>query len=406
MEREEIMRWVLRWLFGPIFDIPPWYLEILFQGYPDPANPKPTEYAYPDVTALSADSWQSIINFGEMIKYIHHAIEWENVLFFAYPYFWDTVRNWPFKRFLMHPDPIHREFLRSGSMRVVLTIRPGFEKSFAMLYQTGDPTGDPTTAPPWGIPYVTIAEEMRNFAMTNYEGIPPANPDNNVRPLLYPEQRRAWDDMQKLIKIIEDYNTARHLSDPPYNTTWPNHTRRISNEIGVGTQTVRPSSMDAIHYGTKLIISSDTDPLQESVLVTATTGDSFTATFTNHHDPGVTFQIDPAVKMYPMTSEFNDHNHAAIKQFVGAEDLPFKDFWGHEYHYTSPGLNADYDLVCYGKDGIPDQDQTAEQRANRLNRNIASYAEGSLVGRWYEYTPTGALDVAIDMDLPTKPQPA
>jgi hypothetical protein len=145
-----------------------------------------------------------IINYGEFIKYVHDAIEWENILFFAYPCFWDTVRNWQFKRFLRHPDPIHREFLRSRAMRVVLTIRPGFEESFAMLQQTGDSTAPPNR----NYPYVTIAEDMRNFAMTNYEGIPPANPDNYVRPLLYPAQRKAWNDMQKLIQLIEHYNDS------------------------------------------------------------------------------------------------------------------------------------------------------------------------------------------------------
>src|SRR5262249_26832352 len=149
--------------------------------------------------------------------------------------------------------------LRSGAMRVVLTIRPGFETSFAMLQQTGDSTAPPDTS----YPYVTIAEDIRNFAMTNYEGIPPANPDNNVRPLLYPEQRKAWNDMQKLIQLIEHYNDAQH-------------NRTISNAITLtGTQTVTPSSMDGIEYGTLLTIDSDTN--QETVTVTTTTATTFTA---------------------------------------------------------------------------------------------------------------------------------
>ena len=181
MEREEIMRHVLRWLLGPAFDLLPANLQQLFRGYPDPgtiseaievgtqvltpssmagvmhgtrlaidsgsnqeivivtattattftatfAKPHksgavilispPNQYAYPDVSELAGCSnsgtpcatfWEAIINHGSLIKYLHEAIEWENVLFFAYPYFWDTVKNWPFKRFLMHPDPIHRE---------------------------------------------------------------------------------------------------------------------------------------------------------------------------------------------------------------------------------------------------------------------------------------------------------
>ncbi len=389
MEREEIMRWVLRWLLGPSFDLMPPNLDPLFIPYPDPTKKEPgqSQWAYPDVRLLGS-AWQGIINYGEFVKYIHDAIEWENVLFFAYPYFWDTVKNWPFKRFLRHPDPIHREFLRSGAMRVVLTIRPGFEASFAMLQKTGNSTEPPNTS----FPYVTIAEDIRNFAMTNYEGIPPANPDNNVRPLLYPEQRRAWNDMQKLIQLIEDYNDAEHA-------------RTILNAITPAAsptpQTVTPSSMEGIEYGTKLII--DTDASQETVIVTATTATTFTATFANPHLAGVAVQIDPAVKLYPTTAQFP----TAIQAFVGSANLPLIDPWGNSYNYTSPGLNADYDLVCYGADGIAEQDQTDPvERAKPLNKDITSYAEGSIVGRWYEYTPTGALDVSINTILPTTPQAA
>jgi hypothetical protein len=400
MEREEIMRWVLRWLLGPGFKLMPDNLHGLFKPYPpgsDPKNPT-TQYAYPDVSTLGFkmpdgfSAWQDIINYGEFIKYIHEAIEWENVLFFAYPYFWDSVENWPFKRFLMHPDPIHREFLRSGAMRVVLTIRPGFEESFALLQNNGGSTAPPGT----NFPYVTIAEDIRNFAMTNYEGIPPANPDNNVRPLLYPAQRKAWNDMQKLIQLIEKYNDDQH-------------NRTLSNAItSPGTQIATPSSMAGIEYGTLLIIyskpPSDKESVpEESVIVTATTSTTFTATFTKTHAAGVAIQIDPAVKMYPTTNQFP----SAIQSLAGDADLPLTDPWGNPYHYTSPGLNADYDLVCYGADGVAQKDQTdPEKLANPLNADITNYAEGSIVGRWYEYTPTGALDVSINTVLPTTPQPA
>jgi general secretion pathway protein G len=30
-----------------------------------------------------------------------------------------------------------------------------------------------------------------------------------------------------------------------------------------------------------------------------------------------------------------------------------KDPWGNEYIYLSPGVHGDYDIVCYGGDGVP-----------------------------------------------------
>ena len=53
MEREEIMRWVLRWLLGPNFDLMPATLKALFAEYPPPPE-KSIEFAYPDVSALGS----------------------------------------------------------------------------------------------------------------------------------------------------------------------------------------------------------------------------------------------------------------------------------------------------------------------------------------------------------------
>ncbi|HEU5378593.1 MAG TPA: hypothetical protein VFV38_24495 [Ktedonobacteraceae bacterium] len=149
MEREEIMRFLLGWLIGPTFQLMPPEIQKLFVGYPDPSDPNAPEKAYEDVHNLTISEWQEVVQGrGELIKFLHNAIEWENVLFFVYPYFWDHVQNWPFKRFMVHPDPIHREFLRSGCARVVLTIRPGFEAAFANLLETGDPTRPPLVPTP------------------------------------------------------------------------------------------------------------------------------------------------------------------------------------------------------------------------------------------------------------------
>jgi hypothetical protein len=162
MEREEIMKGVLRWLLGPEFELGPGELEDYFEPITDDSL---TEEILP-----KPDTWDRVMAYGEMIKFLHTAIEWENVLYFTYPYFWDTKQNWTFKRFLRHPDPIHREFLRAGSARVVLTVRPGYELDFARFVELGELGADH--------PYVTIAQEIQNYASTNYPGIPPANPAN------------------------------------------------------------------------------------------------------------------------------------------------------------------------------------------------------------------------------------
>ncbi len=160
-EREEVMKGVLRWLFGPSFDLVPDEVERLF------ATTRPGVTATIDPRRIDGRSWQRVLEFGEFIKFVQHAIEWESVVFFAYPYFWDTPVNWDLKRQLEHPDALHQNFLRAGSARVVLTIRPGFEQSFAALIETGA-LGSLSQ----DHPYVTIAEEIQAFAATSYPGIP------------------------------------------------------------------------------------------------------------------------------------------------------------------------------------------------------------------------------------------
>ena len=361
MEREEIMKGILQWLFGPSFQLQPGALDALLN------DPQTAVFQGDDT-----DAWQTVLQYGEFIKFIHNAIEWENVLFFPYPYFWDATSRWPFKLFLVHPNPEHRSFLRAGCARVVLTVRPGFEQSFAQFMENYSLTD----ALAINHPYVSIGTEIRNFAMTNYEAIPPANPDKNVRPLLYPEQRKAWMDMQKLILLIESFNVNQH------------HLTLITPVPGAGSQTLTPSSMIGIEYGVQLTI--DVAANQETVIVTATTNATFTALFANGHPAGVDCVVDADVKLYPA-------NLAALAG-AGVGPLPLKDPWGNPFIYTMPGSHGDYDLVSYGKDGAPG--------GSDLDADITSWAEGSVVSTWFEYTPTSALDVVINSALTTTAAPA
>lgn len=170
MEREEIMKTTLKWIFGPAFDLLPSEVARLYSGdYGGLATLEPSH--------LTVDQWAQTMGLGEFIKFLHQAIEWENVLFFVYPYFWDNPRNHALKRFLYHPDSLHQTFLRGGAARVVLTVRPGFEESFTRLFETGgldQELGDH--------PYLTIAEEIRAYAEANYPGIPGASPDGEPDP--------------------------------------------------------------------------------------------------------------------------------------------------------------------------------------------------------------------------------
>jgi len=280
-EREEVMKGVLRWMGIEGFTF-----------YPSELSSETDLYGQTGLV-VNGDFMRIVQTQSEKIKFLHQAIEWENMLYFLYPYFWcNPGKNydyWEFKKYLNHPDPLHRVFLKAGSARVVLTIRPSFEDAFMTFVNTGEI--DPEA------PYIEIGKEFQNYAQTNYPGIPPANPVKNYRPLLYPKQEQAWDEMQKLMQLLDKYNETNHRSP--------------STEQGL----------------------------------------------------------------------------AALQS-----DLPTKDPWGHDYVYTCPGVHGDYDLASLGADG--------KEGGEDENADITSWAEASLIGRWYEYTPTSALDIDFDAKLP------
>jgi len=289
IEREEVMKGVLRWLFGPGFDFTTGFKAYLFSDVATFSND-------PWAQALAGGAMSLVRAHAETIKFLHHAIEWENMLYFLYPYFWShpgsNNERWEFKKFLNHPELMHRSFLKSGSARVVLTIRPGFEKDFVTFLETGkfDPLSEEH-------PYFAITNEMEAYAKTNYPGIRPANPVEDARPLLTPKQRKAWKEMQQIMAALDEYQDNNGA--------------------------------------------------------------------------------------YPTT----DAGLAVLS------NVPLNDPWDNAYAYVSPGLvNDGYDLASYGADAVPNgEDEAAD---------ITSWAEANLIGRWYEYTPTSALDIAFDETKP------
>lgn len=126
MEREAIMRSVLEWLFPGFQDA-----SSILGGLPSPGD-------------LDASTWQQVMQYGEYIKFVQTAIDWDNVMVFLYPYFWDTIWHEKEKLFLYHPDAIHREFLRAGAARVILAIQPGFEEQVVSLLNEGQLGNLPT----------------------------------------------------------------------------------------------------------------------------------------------------------------------------------------------------------------------------------------------------------------------
>ena len=177
-ENEEIMKYALRWLLGPRFEfVPDSVIAYLTSGLDSAAISYGVNYTG-NQSNVSSQEWSIVTQYESLINFINEAIEWGNVIYFLYSYFWDLPRAWSNIRRLSHPDMTHQAFLRAGAARIVLTVRKGYEASwtwFTDRYETSPPGPD---VPLSNYPYMTIAQQIQDYDNTNYPGIPAANPDN------------------------------------------------------------------------------------------------------------------------------------------------------------------------------------------------------------------------------------
>jgi hypothetical protein len=207
LEKEEIMKAVLRWLLGPDFRFYPQHLLDLPDLSLDPSGY--LQYYEPGATVFDPSTenvrkayHEPTLRHGEIVKFLHHAIEWENVNYVLYPYFWTDEPRWDFKQWLFHSDYVHRGFLRAGSARVVLTIRPGFEGPF-LAWVEGFASG----AMPADYPYQTIADEVEQLAKTSYPYTQDANAEME-QVLCRWDQVPGQDTAHLLHFLEEDLNLA------------------------------------------------------------------------------------------------------------------------------------------------------------------------------------------------------
>ena len=75
------------------------------------------------------------------IQFLEQALEWGNLSYVCYPYYWARGSEWDDLVSIEGADPNLVNFLRSGSARVVVPARPGFELAILhwLIYQAAVP---------------------------------------------------------------------------------------------------------------------------------------------------------------------------------------------------------------------------------------------------------------------------
>lgn len=162
MMQDEVRRHVVAWLLG----------ESPFQGrkaVPDPPDPAaaPVEDNTPDIDVSAA------LGSANTIQFLEQALEWSNLAWVAYPYYWADRKRWSDLMDLETVDPALGDFLRAGSIRVVVPARPGFSTAVLHWLTFRQPWLGGSCAPvPGQSMYVAVAREIQDQLMPPPDGEP------------------------------------------------------------------------------------------------------------------------------------------------------------------------------------------------------------------------------------------
>lgn len=80
---------------------------------------------------------------GRYVRFLQQSFEWDQMMYLFYPYFWGRKPYWIDRVLLEDSDGQFGDFIRAGSARVIVPVRPGFEQAVDNFMATGTV---PTTA--------------------------------------------------------------------------------------------------------------------------------------------------------------------------------------------------------------------------------------------------------------------
>ena len=98
---------------------------------------------------------------GSHTRFFEQAFEWDQIQYVFYPYFWARKGKWVSMVMRNETDPQFLEFLQAGSARVVVPVRPGFERAITHYLECGVIWDGNDEPPPIDDPlYVPIISEI------------------------------------------------------------------------------------------------------------------------------------------------------------------------------------------------------------------------------------------------------
>lgn len=89
-------------------------------------------FGYPEIDFAEAKAE------GPYLQAFEQGLEWNNMTYLFYPYFWGSKQDWPILAQLTDDDPLFGRFLSAGAARVQVPVRLGFEAGMLTYLATGE----------------------------------------------------------------------------------------------------------------------------------------------------------------------------------------------------------------------------------------------------------------------------
>lgn len=102
---------------------------------------------------------------GNVTRFLEQSIEWTQIQYALYPYFWAQQSTWEERIRKNDADYEFQQFMQAGAARVVIPVRPKFEAAFDYFLETGEVWNGAGTTPSLHDPlYLSIVDELKELS--------------------------------------------------------------------------------------------------------------------------------------------------------------------------------------------------------------------------------------------------
>jgi len=114
---------------------------------------------------------ESLERYAEFIRFFETAFHWEIFSYIFYPYYYNAKCQWSELLQTKHDDPIFEAFLQSGMSKVLVPVRPQFEKAVMWYLETGEIYTDENLVPEFDDDrYLSLLKDLLNQDEIKVEG--------------------------------------------------------------------------------------------------------------------------------------------------------------------------------------------------------------------------------------------